>query len=135
MTFAMLLKGVPSRVYSSLLIKSLLDLFWTKIQMSVIQKLFLPYCAFAMTAIAYFNIALQSTNYDEESFVSKCYRITLLMLASILWCYLVVFHFMYFKRLSNKRKYFSDFWNWIDLISYITSALVIIISLQETPII
>ena len=135
MTFARLLKGVPSKVYSSLLIKCLLDLFWTKIQMAIIQKLFLPYCAFAVTAIAYFNIALQDTNYDEESFESKFYRITLLLLASFLWCYLVLILFMYFKRLKNKRKYFSDFWNWIDLISYTTSALVMIISLQETPVI
>lgn len=59
MTFTKLLKGVPSKVYSSLFIKCLLDQFWAPIQKKIIQRQFIPYCAFVVTTIAYFNLVLQ----------------------------------------------------------------------------
>ena len=83
-SFAKQLEGAPQKVYSLLLTKAILHQFWPKTQWNIFWYQFLPYCAFAIVAIAYFTQSLKHTHYYEDA-EDLFWRIYLTLTLSGLW--------------------------------------------------
>ena len=118
---ALLSKAPHESVFSTELIKILIDHFWVRYYRYVIFCGFLPYLAYMIMTLIYLsNYTVQEKDHDywEWSEESSMRFVILLM----------IFYFLYFEVMSMKRDryyYFLDIFNYVDLVSFIMNTYLI----------
>lgn len=68
MAFSRLLKDLPSKVYSSRLLKGLLRQYWGDTQMNLVYWQFAPHVTYALLSIVYFIVVLPELDHIDENF-------------------------------------------------------------------
>lgn len=65
-SFTELLRDLPNRVYSSLLLQSLLARYWDETQREIIKKQFIPFICFTILSIIHFMTMLSDHSETEH---------------------------------------------------------------------
>lgn len=129
-----MLQNLPSKVYESIFVESLLDQFWTETQMHIIKYQFAPYLTFVTFSLWYYVNALdrRTATDDINSYTRWLIWIDAPFLFA-LWCYMVYLETKQIASLHKKMDYFKNLWNWNDLISLSITLLVLISSVTYEP--
>ena len=128
--FCQILKDMPSKVYDSELVKSLLHVYWDETQKEILYKLFIPYCIGTILTILYFTTMLndkqESQNEDDDSYLSQ--KVFLSLLIFPFWLNSTRNEFKQLKAL--RVDYFKSMWNVVDVANITLTALVIVTSFK-----
>ena len=128
--FAQHLQDRPNKVYSSLLVETLLAQYWKVTQLEMIYYQFLPFLIFAIMSITHFIYMLVDHIETEDSTSDKVKRNVFLSIPIFcLWCFLVKNEI---KQVKNSKgfEYLYSKWNWIDITYLSLTVLVIIASFE-----
>jgi len=102
-------------LYQTEFVRVLIDEFWDLYQTSIFLFIFLPFFTYAASVIFYFSYYfLDSTEENEQLGTSKMEK-TLKVMIYVLNIYIASFEVVQLYDL--KSSYFSDFTNWVDMIS------------------
>jgi len=84
--FTQMLQNLPSKVYDSIFVESLLDQFWTETQMHLIKYQFGPYILFVTLDLWFFVNALDRRRNDDIGSYTRWLIWIIAPVIFILWC-------------------------------------------------
>lgn len=111
-------------------VTTIIDLVWDKYQHEIFKKVFMPYVIYFSASLIYFTFFLREI---PDNFLSFLLELALRLL--------VVSNMFIFQAIeaiqlqaSGFKEYFSDFWNILDQLSFLSSAMTLLLHALDTSI-
>ena len=125
------LKDCPyDSIFSTDLVTSLVDIFYEKYRNQIIYKCFIPYLVYFLTTIFFFEMFTSAGIHENHKKENLAYAMAFVII--VLDIYFLFLEFVVLVRDGLKEYIASDFFNYVDVITSVLNAYLVIRTFIES---